>query len=281
MRKTFLLAFIILVLLFLGIAYKKKQPPTVASGLETRTQLSPDKERIKTFWTFYYQATDHRIAEEWEQAARAYEKALQSNDRHEDAHYYLGNMYLELNQFEQAKEYWTRLVNINPQSTRGHFQLGNLYLHNHKLFNIPLAEKEFERAMEINKEETGALLRLGQINLLKGQFIEAQTYFNAVIGSNFKSIEAHFLSGYLAWKRKDGQEAIDLFRNAWKYAKPVQPPKEVLGEGDTKGGHSFDRSATRDLFYEFIQPLPQIKEETLSQEMENIYYIQGCFNSPF
>ena len=264
------MAFILLVLLFLGITLLKKQDATEVSGPEITSYSSQGKERIKAFWAHYYLATDHRIAGDWEQAAIAYEKALEINDQHEDALYYLGNMYLELNRSEDAKENWTRLVELNPQSARGHFQLGNLYLSD-PLFNIQLAEKEFNRSMEINKEETGALLRLGQVYLLKGQVEEAQSYFNAVIGSNFKSIEAHILAGYLAWKREDEQKAKEMFRNAWKYAKDDLSPKEVLGEGDTKGGKSFERPIARDLFHAFIQPLPKISEERLFQEMNNIY----------
>ena len=145
-------------------------------------------------------------------AVAEYRKAISLNNSHEDALYYLGNMYFDLGELEAAEQIWRRLAEVNPNSARAHSQLGTIYLmiENGNMFNLDAAEAEFQRAFAINKEVTAPVLRLGQIALIRGNFSESQRLFNAVIGSNTRSVEAHFLTGYIDWKRGNLQKALNF-----------------------------------------------------------------------
>jgi len=215
-------------------------------------------------------------------AAVAYRRALEYNEKHEDALYYLGNVYLELGEHKAAEKAWRRLLKVNPYSARAHFQLGDLYLSfdDGKYFDIDTAEAEYRRALEINKEETAPTLRLGYVALIRGNLPESQRYFDAVIGSNYKSVEAHFLNGYVAWKRGDPQKALTLYEKAVKYSFPERPGKGVLGEGDTKAGGAFvlpESSKHQTLFDVFIRDLSVMDKTKISQQMDSQYQKLDAF----
>lgn len=196
-------------------------------------------ERIREFWEVYREATASRVAGDPSRAAVSYQRALVLNPQHEDALYYLGNMYLELGRFEEAAAAWERLVRVNPNSSRAHARLGDLYFCPEPGAPVDLAraELEYRRALEINQEETGPLLRLGEIQLVRGRLGEALRLLDAVIGANAGSVEAHALKGYVAWRQGDTSAAFVLFAQAVDLARPREPAG-LPGEGDTRRGRA-------------------------------------------
>jgi tetratricopeptide (TPR) repeat protein len=193
---------------------------------------------IREFWEIYRGATGDRVAGKIGAARDAYRRALELNPGHEDALYYLGNMELELGHYDEAQAAWTRLVQDNPGSARTHSRLGDLYacMDPGAPRDLAKAEAEFRRALELNREETGPLLRLGEIALMRGDLAGAISRLDAVIGSHGRSVEAHFLEGYVAWKRAQPDSAAALFREAVALARSAPPIQALPGEGDTKRG---------------------------------------------
>jgi tetratricopeptide (TPR) repeat protein len=138
----------------------------------------------------------------------------------------------------EAERAWRRLVEVDPSNARGHAQLGVLYscVGEPAFLDLERAAAEFERSLEINREETGPLLHLGEIALLQGDLAQARSWFDKVVGSNFSSVEALFYQGYLAWRAGASDRAARLLGTAAGHARPVEPPKGVPGEGDTRTG---------------------------------------------
>jgi len=112
---------------------------------------------------------------------------------------------------------------------------------------------------------------LGQIKLIRGNLSDAQHYFDVVIASNFKSVEAHFLKGYIAWKKGARPEALSLLKNAVEHSQADKPVHSVLGEGDTKTGKSFQRSNRQKLFQIYVEDLSGLGETSLSQLIDLKY----------
>ena len=64
--------------------------------------------------------------------------------------------------------------------------MGDLYscIDQATTFDPAKAKSEFQKALALNKEETGPLLGLGEIALLEGDMQGAEEYFDAIIGSH-------------------------------------------------------------------------------------------------
>jgi tetratricopeptide (TPR) repeat protein len=238
MSRSVVLAGVTLLLLFAAITLFKMQRDGGASPATADRAASADREAITAFWRHYRTATEHRIAGRTTQAIAAYERALELNARHEDALYYAGNMYLEMGRTGAASTAWRQLIAINPQSARAHSRLGDIHFcfPGDSLFDLAAAETEIGRALQINQEETGPLLQLGQIALVRGDHAGARSWFEQVIGSNYRSVDAHFLLGYIAWKGGDRERAAEWFAAAAELAQPAEAIEGVPGEGDTKAG---------------------------------------------
>lgn len=228
----------VVALLLFGVITLFKRTREDEPGPEATRQATAQEARIRGFWGVYRQATEYRVAGDTRRAAEAYARALELDPRHEDALYYLGNMYMELGRYREAETAWERLLLVNPRSSRAHSRLGDLHFCPDPGAPVDLtrAEAEFRRALGINQEETGPLLRLGEIALVRENLTEARYFLDAVIGANPGSVEAHFLKGYLAWRGEDLGQASALFARAVELARPPEPAGGVPAEGDTKRG---------------------------------------------
>lgn len=228
-----------------------------------QTQLSTEKQKIKSFWDTYRIAQKYRVEGKWEDAVLYYEKALEIDNDHEDARFNLGNMYLELKQYEKAEKCWIDIVEVNPNSARSHMQLGRLYLsfERTETFDIDKAKNEFLKTFEINKVVTGPLMLLGHVALLKGEENVAKDYFKSVVGSDIKNVEAYFLLGYIEWKNGYLAKAQEIFNKAVTLSAPEKAIQGTLSEGDTKDGISYLRSLNESLFHEYFKDLFEIENK--------------------
>jgi tetratricopeptide (TPR) repeat protein len=208
------------------------------SGALRRSEpaAAPDRDRVRAFWSVYREATAQRIAGRTDSAARTYERALELNPDHEDALYYAGSMRLELGDFAGAAASWRHLVNVNPSSARTHSQLGTLFQCPDPAapFQLDSAEWHLRRAHELNMEETGPLLRLGEVALLRGDSSIARRHFAAVLATHPGNAAARFYTGYLA-KGSDRRTGVENVHRAAGTALP-SPVPGAPSEGDTKRG---------------------------------------------
>jgi tetratricopeptide (TPR) repeat protein len=171
-------------------------------------------------------------------ASDAYARALELNPRHEDALYYYGGMRLDLGDFAGAARAWRALAAVNPSSARAHSELGSLYLclDAGAPFQLDSAERHFARAHEINREETGPLVRLGEVALLRGDLAAAKRHFEAVLVTHGGNGLARFYAGYVEWKNGNTALAEQQFARAVAPARSPTPSMQGLGEGDTRRG---------------------------------------------
>jgi len=276
MKKNVYLSLSALLVLLAAITILKLRSSQDNSENSLNAKTPAEKERITRFWEIYREATDQRLVGKTKEAAEGYRNALALNDKHEDALYYLGNLCVELADYKTAEEAWRRLAHVNPHSARAHLQLGDLYLNfeQKEFFSLDKAEEEFQNALKINQEETGPVLRLGHIALIRGDLPKAQHYFDAVIATNFKSVEAHFLNGYISWKTGNPAQAKKMFSAAVKHSAAEKPVQSVLSEGDTKSGRAHtlpETSKRRTLFQPFIGDLAGLEESSLPQQMQARY----------
>jgi tetratricopeptide (TPR) repeat protein len=229
---------IVVAALFALVTLTKRAPSDVPESASTSAMSQDERDRVHRFWATYRRATEQRIAGELQGAADSYAEALRLNPEHHDALYYLGNMEFELGNSAAAEDAWQQLVELDPTSARAPSQLGTLYfcVGEDRPLEPERATAEYARASAINREETGPLLSLGEIALVRGAMDEATAYFDAVIGSNYSSVEAHYYKGYIAWSSGSRAEALDLLTDAIELAQPAAPSAATPGEGDTRSG---------------------------------------------
>jgi tetratricopeptide (TPR) repeat protein len=195
----------------------------------------PRREAVRDFWDKLQAATDARLRHDCAGAAALYEQALAFDPRHEDALYYLGQCRRELGEPAAARAAFERLVDVSRESARGQLALGALLASPDPAepMDLAAAEAHLRRAHAINGEETGPVLRLGEVLLVSGRAGEARESFEAALRTNPKSVEAAFLAGYVAW---DGgsDDVARLTRRVVRAATIDAPVKGVLNEGDRR-----------------------------------------------
>ncbi len=226
------------IVLFVGITMAKRGRGGSEPSLAVADSASPERERVLRFWDRYRDATRHRTAGRIPEAAAAYAEALALDGHHEDALYYSGNMRFELGEFSEAEAAWQRLIEVNETSARAHSRLGDLYLcyDRPQWFDVTAAEAQFRRAAEINREETGPLLRLGESALVRGDLAAARARLDEVLRTNSGSVEANFLRSYIAWKDGEPAEAEARTTGLMELLRAEETEDTGLNEGDTESG---------------------------------------------
>jgi cytochrome c-type biogenesis protein CcmH/NrfG len=211
-----------------GCSDSAKQAEPAASASE--------RERVRAFWGRLRAATDARIQHDCGRAAGLYEQALAIDPAHEDALYYLGQCRRELAQPAAARAAFERLVEVNPMSARGEMALGALLASPDPAepMDLDQAERHLRRAHELNSEETGPVVRLGEVLIVAGRPDQARQWLEAALTTNPKSLEAAFLLGYLAWEEQGARAAGVHVRRVRQAATTQAPIKGVLGEGDRR-----------------------------------------------
>lgn len=278
MNKNFIYIFALLGIAFLAVSIMKYIPQSETNrtvDIESNTETSGSNSKVLDFWNFYDKATDLRTQTEYKKAIKFYKLALEIDSTHKNSLYYLGNMHLALKNFEQAEFHWKKLLNAHSQSARGHLQLGNLYSCKNTgnlLYNLKLAKDQFRAAVRINAEETGPLLQLAKINMIEGNDEEAEKLLNDVASSNFRSLEAHFLAGYLKWKKGDISGAKEQLGQAISIQSESGKKSTNVGEGETKDGDAPMLAAAFRCspLSEFI--LEQIEKTTKKQNLSVAVY---------
>lgn len=228
-----------LLALFAGIAGHRLwtgAEPAEAQGSVRPTGKNAD---VVRFWQLHREAGAERTAGNYVRAIRLYEEALELDPHHEDVLYYLSNGYLEVGRFEEAERTLERLTEAYPENARGRARRGELHLcyAAAPAFNPERAGAEFTRAIRLNQEETGPMLRRAQAALVLEDLDVARRWFDAVVATNESSVGAHHLLGYVSWESSDLDRAEMHFREAVRQARAQNGADDpVIGEGDRKDG---------------------------------------------
>lgn len=189
---------------------------------------------VLRFWDALHRGSEARHAGDFVAATAAYSEALRIDPRHEDALYYLGHCLSEQGRQAEARDAFARLLTVNPASARGHVALGAILAapRDGTLPDLAEAESHFRLAHEINKEETGPMVRLGEIRLVQEDSSGAGFWLRSALATNPKSYDAAFLIGYLQWRTGNRIADAKATLDAAIAAPAAAPAARVIGEGD-------------------------------------------------
>ncbi len=204
-----------------------------ARRVEIPTGLS-EREKKARFWELQRAAMDAVKRDEDPQTAiPLFRQALALDPGHEDARYYLANCLAAQSLLEEAIEELETLQRLQPQSHRAFKRAGTLRaLAATKEDGLVRAEQEIRRALELNPEATGALLMLGEIELLQGRVRTADETFENACRTNPRAVGGFFLRGYIAWKNGEDEASRELLMTARKARGEDWKPEGAVAEGD-------------------------------------------------
>jgi tetratricopeptide (TPR) repeat protein len=100
--------------------------------------------------------------------------------------------------------------------------------------DLDAAAEKLTRAGEINPEETGVSLVLGEVEVLRGRLDVARQRFNWVVRTNPQSGEAFFLLAYLDLTAGNREAALARLADAVAARGEDWKPPGVIAEGETK-----------------------------------------------
>jgi len=176
-----------------------------------------------------------KVEQDPAKAIRLFREAITLNPQHEDARYYLGQCLAGQGDVEGALEALEALQQLNPHSHRAWQQWGVIRaVFARSDADLAAAERALQQAHAINPEETGALLVLGEVALLRGDLRLADERLAAATRTNPRAVGGFFLRGYLAWKRGDPAAARHFLEQARAALGPDWQPKGATSEGDVK-----------------------------------------------
>ncbi|MHB8520796.1 MAG: FG-GAP-like repeat-containing protein [Limisphaerales bacterium] len=195
-----------------------------------------EKARLVDFWNKHRAAINAmKVEQDIPKAIQLFRAALALNPQHEDAHYYLGQCLAREGDTAGALAQLEELTRISPQSHRGYQQWGTLRaIFSTSDADLAAAEKSLEKAHALNPEETGALLVLGEVALLRHDPALAEQRLTAACRTNPRAAGGFFLRAYLAWKRGEGDQARALLAETRQALGKEWVPKGATAEGDVK-----------------------------------------------
>ena len=207
---------------------------SVAPTVGTVAAGPGDRERVIAFWDSFRAGMQAvKVEGDCGKAIGLFKHALDYDPLHEDARYYLGNCLASEGDVDGALVQYEQLTKNNPQSHRGYARWGTLRaMTARSAGDLADAERALEKAYRLNPEETGALLSLAEVSLLRGQSATARERLTAISQTNPRATGAFFLLGYLQWKGGNASAAADFLDRARKALGPDWKPRGASAEGD-------------------------------------------------
>jgi tetratricopeptide (TPR) repeat protein len=209
-----------------------RQP--VASRSAPAANPLSDRDRQIAFWD-KYRAAMHalKVEQNCTKAIPLFREALTYEASHEDGRYYLGHCLAAGGDVDGALALYEQMTHDNPQSHRGFARWGALRaITARSAIDLQHAEQALAKAYGLNPEETGALLSLGEVALMRGERARAQQRLAAVCQTNPRATGGFFLLGYVKWKQGSAAAAAELLRQARASLGPEWKPKGATAEGD-------------------------------------------------
>ena len=130
-------------------------------------------------WNYLGVADQH--AGQYEEAANAYQRALELNRDLTEAHYNLGCLYLDQNKPDEAVSEFTAYTLRRVNEPEGWLKLGISQLHTKDILS---AEKSFSTAHYLSPDNAEALNGLGLARMQRGRPEEAAKFFQAAVQSH-------------------------------------------------------------------------------------------------
>jgi tetratricopeptide (TPR) repeat protein len=144
-------------------------------------------------------------------ALKLYDQALTHDANSGEAMLGIANVYLAQKQTDKAIARVQEQLGKQPNNSNFHYILGSL-LAEKKEFSG--ADGELKRAIDLDKNNVNALLKLGQVEIALGAVDQAIATYQASAKSNPSDIRFYILTGELFEAKRDWDKAKDMYQKA-------------------------------------------------------------------
>lgn len=146
--------------------------------------------------------------EEYAEALRLYNRAIEQRPESAELHYNRGVMAYDAGRLSEAAEDFTRAIESSDGNARAFFNRGNVrYLQE----RYEQAISDYSSALEIDESLTEARLNRGIARYRRGAFADAVADFTAVLDEG-ASVEARYYRGTALLRQEEYGRAIEDFR---------------------------------------------------------------------
>jgi Tfp pilus assembly protein PilF len=211
--------------------------PASSSPPQAGAAAMDDRQRVVAFWERQRAAMQAlKVEKNDAKAAGLFREALALDPAHEDTRYYLATSLAAQGDTDGALAEYKELTRVNARSHRGIAGWGRLRAMTFRTAaDLAAAEDALTRAHDLNPEETGTLLVLAEIALMRGDRRLAEQRLEAACQANPRAAGGLFLLGYLQWKAKNPERARQYLDRARQALGPDWKPAGTTAEGDVRG----------------------------------------------
>ncbi len=213
------------------------------------------------------------IQKQYPEATQAYREALGRDPNSNDALRGLMNTYLIQNRAEEALAAVNLQITKDPNNSGFYDLLGTVLLRNKKDLNA--AETALRRAAELDKDNTDAVIKLGQAQAQNGGADRALATYLQAIRDHPSVPDFYLLLGQLYESKQDPSRALDAYRKALEL-RPGDPlASKNLANVLLQNGGSLDEALTLAQTARHGMPNSSSAADTLAW----VFYQKGSYRS--
>lgn len=192
--------------LFRSVAYlSRRQFSAAEKDVLQAIDLAPRKPQV------YVQLGNLRFTQrELAEAKKAYEQALAFDASSADAFNGVINVYLVEKRSNEAVLFAKSQITKAPTQSAFYDSLGSLIFDYQR--DIPDAEVAFQKAIEIDKHNTDAVRKLGQLEAAKGSFENAVSLYESSLKDNPNDFGFYILLGELYESKSNWEKAKEMYQ---------------------------------------------------------------------
>ena len=158
---------------------------------------------------YYIYGNIHKQLENFTEAAKFFEEALNLKSDYSDAYNNLGNVKKKLGLIKEAIENYRKAIDTRKDNLQAYFNLAHLYNEEKKFEDL---KKVLNNVLTLDKSNTTALNDLGYLNLILGNIDEARKFFEKVLNIDGKHIRA-FKNYFLITKVDNDNKYLKKLEN--------------------------------------------------------------------
>ncbi len=148
-------------------------------------------------------------------AKTLYQKFLELDPTHAEAHNNLGVIFYKLNDFAAAQLQYTTAINLQPDYLQAHLNLAMLWL---RQGETTKALQQFQQILQLDPQSTVAHYQLGNLYLAQGEIDPAVSHYNTVLKIQPEHVETLNNLGVAFLKQGRFDQATAYFNQALQFA---------------------------------------------------------------